>query len=186
MTSTINMRCLNTAHGKVRNFKFRHSNKAFSISNICLKLSLHCDYWTLDRTRKIRVKYVRYFGWPQVSQTVREKPLPCVSLFASDQEANTKPIGLGPLPTTSLYKRGSPLGDLNQSNYRVSTETFPIRLVRALKGSEARVPTAGATGVDQKATAAEEMPLDFADRCHRLHHLYTDSDRRDGFLHCQY
>jgi hypothetical protein len=58
-----------------------------------------------------------------------------------------------------------------------------IRFVRALDGSKARVPTAGATGVDQKATAAEETPLDFADRRHRLHHLYTDSDRRDGFLH---
>jgi hypothetical protein len=58
-----------------------------------------------------------------------------------------------------------------------------IRLVRALEGSEARVHTAGATGVNQKTTAAEETPLDFADRRHRLHHLYTDSDRRDGFLH---
>jgi cytochrome oxidase assembly protein ShyY1 len=106
---------------------------------------------------------VRYFGWPQVSQTAREKPLPCVSPFASDREANTKPIGLGPLPTTPLYKRGS--------TYRISKETLPIRLVRALEGSEARVPTAGATGVNQKATAAEETPLHYTDRRHRLHQL---------------
>jgi hypothetical protein len=96
------------------------------------------------------------------------------------------PLGSAPCLQRHYIREEAPLGDLNQSNYRVSTETFPIRLVRALEGSEARVPTAGATGVDQKATAAEEMPLDFADRCHRLHHLYTDSDRRDGFLHCQY
>jgi hypothetical protein len=38
------------------------------------------------------------------------KPHGCVSLFASDREANTKPIGLGPLPTAPLYKRGSPPG----------------------------------------------------------------------------
>jgi predicted amidohydrolase YtcJ len=56
--------------------------------------------------------------------------------------------------------------------------------VRTLEGSEARVPAAGDIGVDQKATAAEETPQDFADRRHRLHHLYTNSDRRDGFLHC--
>jgi hypothetical protein len=55
--------------------------------------------------------------------------------------------------------------------------------VRALEGSEARVPTAGATGVDQKATAAEETLLDFTDWRHCLHRLYTNSDRRDGFLH---
>jgi hypothetical protein len=30
--------------------------------------------------------------------------------------------------------------------------------VRALEGSEARVPTVGAIGVDQKAIAAEETP----------------------------
>jgi hypothetical protein len=46
--------------------------------------------------------------------------------------------------------------------------------VRALEGSEARVPAAGDNGVDQKATAAEETPLLYTDRRHRLHHLYTD------------
>jgi hypothetical protein len=114
---------------------------------------------------------VRYFGWPQVSQTVREKSLLCVSPFASDREANTKPIGLGPLPTAPLYKRGSPLGDLSQSIYRVSTETLVYRLVRALEGSEARVLAAGDNGVDQKATAAEDTPLHYTDWRHRLHQL---------------
>jgi hypothetical protein len=46
-----------------------------------------------------------------------------------------------------------------------------IRLLRALEGSEARVPTTGATGVDQKATATEETPLHYTDRRHRLHQL---------------
>jgi hypothetical protein len=40
-------------------------------------------------------------------------------------------------------------------------------------GSEARVPTAGATGVDQKATAAEETPLHYTDWRHRLHQTQT-------------
>jgi hypothetical protein len=60
---------------------------------------------------------------------------------------------------------------LTQSNYRVSTETLPVRLVRALEGSKARVPAAGATAIDQKATAAEETPLHYTDRRHRLHQL---------------
>jgi hypothetical protein len=85
---------------------------------------------------------VRYFGWPQVSQTAWEKPLPGLRPFAGGREANTKPIGLGPLPTAPLYKRGSPPGDLSQSIYRVSTNTLVCRSVRALEGSEARVPTA--------------------------------------------
>jgi hypothetical protein len=130
------------------------------------------------------LEIVRYFGWPQVSQTAREKPLPCVSPFAGDREANTKLIGLGPLPTAPLYKQESTPGDLSQSIYRVSTETLFYRSVRALEGSEARVPTASVIGVDQKATTAEETPLHFADRRHRLHRLYTDWDRRDGFLRC--
>jgi hypothetical protein len=73
----------------------------------------------------------------------REKPLPCLSPFAVNWEANTKPIGLSPLPTTPLYKRGNTLGDLHLSIYRVSTETLLYRSVRTLEGSEARAPPAG-------------------------------------------
>jgi hypothetical protein len=45
--------------------------------------------------------------------------------------------------------------------------------MRALEGSEVRVPAAGDNGVDKKAIAAEETPLHYTDRRHRLH-LYTD------------
>jgi hypothetical protein len=81
------------------------------------------------------------------------------------------PLGSAPCLQRHYIREEAPLGDLNQFIYRVSTETLVYRLVRALEGSEARVPTAGDTGVDQKATAAEEMPLHYTDRRHRLHQL---------------
>jgi hypothetical protein len=58
------------------------------------------------------------------------------------------PLGSAPCLQRHYIREEAPLGDLNQSIYRVSTETLVYRLIRALEGSEARVPTAGATDVD--------------------------------------
>jgi hypothetical protein len=129
---------------------------------------------------------VRYFGWPWLSQTARKKPLPCLSPFSGDREANTKPIGLGPLPTAPLYKRGSPPGDLSQSIYRVSLIPLSADQWGCWKVRKHEFLPQGITSVDQKATATEETALHFPDRRHRLHRLYTDLDRRDGYLHCRY
>jgi Mrp family chromosome partitioning ATPase len=84
------------------------------------------------------------------------------------------PLASAPFLQRHYIREEAPLGDLSQSIYRVSTETLFYQSVRALEGSEARVPTASVTGGDQKATAAEETPLHFADRRHRIHRLYTD------------
>jgi hypothetical protein len=42
------------------------------------------------------------------------------------------PLGSAPCLQRHYIREEAPLGDLNHSNYRVSTETLPIRLVRAL------------------------------------------------------
>jgi hypothetical protein len=123
---------------------------------------------------------VRYFGWPQVSQTVREKLLPCVSPFASDREANTKPIGLGPLPTAPLYKRGSPLGDLSESIYRVSTET----LVYPISEGAGRFGSSSSYSRRYRRRPEGHRRRGDATALHRPASSSTpNSDRRDGFLH---
>jgi hypothetical protein len=75
-----------------------------------------------------------------------------------------------PLATLANLSIGFPPKPLSIQLVR-APKPLSIRLVRALEGSEARAPTAGATGVDQKATAAEETPLHYTDRRHRLHQL---------------
>jgi hypothetical protein len=87
------------------------------------------NYFFMDTTKVVYM--LEIFGWPQVSQTAQEKPLTCLSQFVVDREANTKPIGLGPLPIVPLYMRGSPLGDLNPSIYRVSTETLLVPVIQS-------------------------------------------------------
>jgi hypothetical protein len=64
--------------------------------------------------------------------------------------------------------------------YRFSTETLLYRLVRAVRKPELLPQVQPAY---QKVTLAEETLLHFTDRRHHLHRLYTNSDRRDGFLH---
>jgi hypothetical protein len=81
------------------------------------------------------------------------------------------PLGSAPCLQRHYIREEAPWATSTNPSIGFPPKPLSIRLVRELEGSEARVPIAGATGVDQKATATEETPLHYTDWCHRLHQL---------------
>jgi hypothetical protein len=127
----------------------------------------------------VKGENVRYI-WLTSSQPNRMgEGSPVPQPVCCDWEANPNPIGLGPLPTAPIYKSGSPWAILPHPSTRFLLKPHtPVT-----QGAERLECTSSSC---KSVPRWPEGPPALHQPHHRLHHLYTNWDRRDGHHHHRY